>query len=265
MARRKAMKEERLQSAADREEPSGPFSPCSTGPVKLKNEIWAISSKKNHTVSTPRSKSSKRLHISLGVEKLRAQAFVLCTQALCTKCIGSPTILTWFIISIPCIRLRDFLSSCLKIFMSESICFTRSWNSLVSLPCCTLRDQKWGGGQKKKEWDSHLAPSLTEEAVASADGNIAAAVAANRVRSLKKNTAPEMDFWYEEELISWIVPATAASDPEKSRTSPRTEPPLSPAFLYSSSVSSERMKLLMKSSSSETSNSDLTISWASST
>ena len=238
--------------------------------------MWNLSHffDKIHTVFTPRSKSPNRLHISLGVEKLKAQAFPLCTQALCMKCIESPTILlleimlkgkTWFIISIPWIRLRDFLSSCLKIFMSESICFTRSWNSLVSLPCCTLRDQKWGGGHKKKEWDSHLAPSLTEEAVASADGNIAAAVAANRVRSLRKNTAPEMDFGYEGELISWIEPATAASDPEKRRTSPRTEPPLSPAFLYSSSVSSDRMKLLMKSSSSDTSNSDLTISWASST
>ena len=62
-----------------------------------------------------------------------------------------------------------------------------------------------------------------------------------------------------------VVPATAAKDPEKRRTSPRTEPPLSPAFLYSSRVSSDRMKLLMKSSSSDTSNSDFTISCASST
>ena len=61
------------------------------------------------------------------------------------------------------------------------------------------------------------------------------------------------------------MPATAAKDPEKRRTSPSTEPPLSPAFLYSSRVSSDRMKLLMKSSSSDTSSSDLTISWASST
>ena len=38
--------------------------------------------------------------------------------------------------------------------------------------------------------ETHLAPSLTEEAVASADGRIAAAVTANRVRSLRKNTAP---------------------------------------------------------------------------
>ena len=36
--------------------------------------------------------------------------------------------------------------------------------------------------------------------MASADGNIAAAVAANRVRSLKKNTAPEMDFRSKEKL-----------------------------------------------------------------
>ena len=163
MARRKAMKEERLQSAADKEEPSGPFPPLSTGPVLV--ERWNLSHffDKVHTVSTPRSKSPNRLHISLQVEKLRAQAFPLCTEALCIKFIGSPTIplveimlrcRTWFIISIPCIRLRDFLSSCLKIFMSESICFTRSWNSLVSLPCCTLRDQKWGGSHEKKEWDS---------------------------------------------------------------------------------------------------------------
>ena len=160
MARRKAMKEERLQSAADREEPSGPFSPLSTGPASV--ERWNLSHFFNniHTVSTPRSKSSKRLHISLGIEKLRAQAFLLCTEALCIKCIGSPTILllefmhkcrTWFIISIPWIRLRDFLSSCLKIFMSESICFTKSWNSLVSLPCCTLGDQKWGDSLKKND------------------------------------------------------------------------------------------------------------------
>ena len=100
---------------------------------------------------------------------------------------------TWFIISMPWIRLRDFLSNCLKIFISESICFTKSWNSLVSLPCCTLWKQqicvigKVCGGLDRQ---THLAPSLTEEAVASADGRIAAAVAANRVRSLRKNTAP---------------------------------------------------------------------------
>ena len=84
------MKEERLQSAADREEPSGPFSPLSTGPALV--ERWNLSHFFNniHTVSTPRSKSSKRLHISLGIEKLRAQAFLFCTQALCIKCIGSP-------------------------------------------------------------------------------------------------------------------------------------------------------------------------------
>ena len=211
---------------------------------------------------------------------------------------------TWFIISMPWIRLRDFLSNCLKIFISESICFTKSWNSLVSLPCCTMwKQQIWVIGKVCGGLDrqTHLAPSLTEEAVASADGRIAAAVAANRVRSLRKNTAPANSSnntvltarqWnvicgigkcfiqqanakqgrnpknhYEIGTggLTMVVPATAAKDPEKRRTSPRTEPPLSPAFLYSSRVSSDRMKLLMKSSSSDTSNSDFTISCASST
>ena len=39
--------------------------------------------------------------------------------------------------------------------------------------------------------DTHLAPIRTEDAVASADGKIAAAVTANRVRSLRKKTAPK--------------------------------------------------------------------------
>ena len=126
---------------------------------KLKDEIWAISWIKFTPFPPPGPNPPTACIYPWGCEKLGAQAFPLCTQALCIKCIGSPTILlleimlkcrTWFIISIPCIRLRAFLSSCLKIFMSESICFTRSWNSLVSLPCCTLKDQKWGDSHKKK-------------------------------------------------------------------------------------------------------------------
>ena len=69
---------------------------------------------------------------------------------------------TWFIISMPWMRLRDFLSSCLKIFISESICFTKSWNSLVSFPCCTLWKQltlvrcEWGGDEDRHTWHQVL-------------------------------------------------------------------------------------------------------------
>ena len=44
--------------------------------------------------------------------------------------------------------------------------------------------------RERRSCESDLAPSLREDAVARADGRTAAAVTANRVRSLRKNTAP---------------------------------------------------------------------------
>ena len=79
-------------------------------------------------------------------------------------------------------RLSDFLSSCLKTFMSPSICLTRCWKWLVTTHYYNSLLYTWNW-PVWLSWAS-LAPSLREEAVARAEGRMAAAVAARRVLSL---------------------------------------------------------------------------------